>query len=127
MLETRVALDDVPPGHGTGVAAPASQKKPAMQSMHAVWPLWSWYSPGTQLTHSDWPDWSVMLPGTHFVGAVEPVAQADPAGHTVQSLASLSLGRFEKRPAGHGNSADAPDGQNFPALQLRHDVAPVWS
>ena len=36
-------LLDVPPGHGTGVAAPVAQKKPRGQSMQLILPYSFWY------------------------------------------------------------------------------------
>ena len=77
--------------------------------------------------HSAWPGLSLMVPGAHAVGAVEPVAHAEPAGHAVQSLASSSPGRLEKLPAGHASWADAPRGQKLPPVHRLQLVAPTSS
>ena len=54
---------------------------------------------------------AVNVPGAHGVCAVDPVEQAEPAGHAVHALAACSPGELEYDPAGHGNSAAAPEPQ----------------
>ena len=70
---------------------------------------------------------AVIEPGAHVVGAVEPVAHAEPAGHTVQLSACERPGVSEKVPSRHGSSAAAPGGQYEPASHALHAVAPSAS
>ena len=70
--------------------------------------------PPTQLVHELAPDAGLIVPGAHGVGAVEPVAQDDPASHAVHSEASVRPWVLENVPAKQGSSADAPGGQNLP-------------
>ena len=68
-----------------------------------------------------------MVPGAHSSGAVEPVAQDEPAGQARHSEADCKPVLFEYVPALHGSSADAPGGQKLPPLQTLHVVAPLLS
>ena len=95
--------------------------------MQAVEPDASWYSPATHIVHSDWRVLAANVPGAHSACAVDPVAQADPVGHSVHSAELVRFGTFEYEPAGHGSSADAPSGQKLPPLQDLHDTAPSRS
>ena len=57
--------------------------------MQIVSPGVSWYLPPTHSEHSEAPP-DEIVPAAHWVGAVLPVEQKEPAGHVVQSL-GLSL------------------------------------
>ena len=48
-------------------------------------------------------------PGKHSECAVEPVEQAEPAGHGAHELAFCRPSVLEYEPAGHGSSAAAPE------------------
>ena len=93
----------VPARHGSSAEAPGGQKLPALQTLHWVAPLSSWYVPPLQGVQVAWLADPVNVPGAHGAWAVEPVVQAEPAGHGVHSDASLRLGSFEKLPARHGS------------------------
>ena len=67
------------------------------------------------------------VPGAHGACAVDPVAQADPVGHSVHSAELVRFATFEYEPAGHGSSADAPSGQKLPPLHGLHVTAPSSS
>ena len=98
----------VPASHSSTVLAPSSQKCPAVQSSHAVWPALAWNLPAVQSVHVAWPVVAVIVPGAHCVCAVEPVEQADPAGHVVHSEAAARPALLENDPAAHGSAAAAP-------------------
>ena len=57
-----MALLFVPPGHGTGVAAPSTQKKPRGQTLHAVAPVSSWYEPAAQSEHAPTIQVAALVP-----------------------------------------------------------------
>jgi len=61
-------------------------------------PARSWYLPATQVTQMAALDALAIVPGAQGVGAVEPVAHDDPAGHAVQLSGFTRLGAFEYVP-----------------------------
>ena len=77
----------------------------------------SWYSPAGHAAHSDWLLLVVMVPGAHGVGAVEPVAHAEPAGHGLHSLSDCRLVLLEYEPALHGRGMELPSGQKWASGQ----------
>ena len=67
----------------------------APQALHADWPAASWYCPLPQSAHATCPVEDEKVPAPQYVGAVEPVAHAEPAGHAVQSLEEDRPAEFE--------------------------------
>ena len=67
-------------------------------------------------------------PGAHQAGSAAPVAQAAPAGHSMQSSLEVierASVVFWWRPDGHGRGADAPSAQYEPASHSKHAVLPL--
>ena len=64
-----------------------------------------------QTSHVDWPLLAANDPGRQSVWSVEPVAHAEPAGHSVHWVADSRFVRFEYDPFLHGSSAGEPPGQ----------------
>ena len=62
-------------------------------------------------SHVDEPPAALNEPGKHSECAVEPVEQAEPAGHGAHELAFCRPSVLEYEPAGHGSSAAAPEPQ----------------
>ena len=66
-------------------------------------------------------------PGAHQAGSAAPVAQAAPAGHSMQSSLEVierASVVFWWRPDGHGRGADAPSAQYEPATHSKQAVSP---
>ena len=66
-----------------------------------------------------------MLPGAQTPCVVDPVGQAEPIGHCVQSLCATPPAAPRYEPAAQTEAAAAPAPQNEPAGQLTHAVAPL--
>ena len=86
----------VPFSHGSGALLRSSQKEPATQSKHAVWPLMFMNVPGAHASHEPMLAFGCTVPGLHGVGAKAPVEQKDPAGHGGQSS---TVGMSERSPS----------------------------
>ena len=104
-------LDQVPPGHGTGVVELRGQYEPRSHVAHAV-PLASVrYEPPSHGAHSALPADAATVPGGHGVGANEPVEQLEPAGQIKQPLSEARLRESDQVPPGHGTGVGEPRGQ----------------
>ena len=73
-----VTLEVVPAAQKTGAGLPSKQYDPTEQSLHAVRPLSSWYSPAEQAEHEPLPG-PATRPGLHSKRAWPP-GQKLPAG-----------------------------------------------
>ena len=92
--------------------------------MHAVAPPEDWYLPAVHASHRSSPVVAVIVPGSQGEAAVAPAAQAEPAGHVVQSLGPVAPMVSLYEPAAHSNAALAPSSQYEPAGQSMHAVLP---
>ena len=93
--------ENEPSGQGSGAAAPSSQKEPAGQSWHAVWPVSFWKVPAV---HALQVSAFVRLdtePAAHGVGAVAPIEHALPAGQSWQPSCEVSPLSLPNVPAAH--------------------------
>ena len=77
--------------------------------------------------HAEAPLVAENVPALQVVGATLPVEQYDPAGHSVQSLASALSVALEYVVAGQGSGAEAPSGQYEPSTHASHSVMPSSS
>ena len=97
----------VPSGHGTGVVAPAAQRKPAVQLWHAVLPGTSVKVPASQGTHTPRPLDAATVPAAHSLqtaGSELPgIGLAVPSGHVTHDalLDAPTSGLYV--PAGQGS------------------------
>ena len=82
-----------------------------MHSAHAVLFGSDVNFPAGQTSHVDWPLLAAKDPGRQNVWSVEPVAHAEPAGHSVHWAADDKLALFEYEPFLQGSSAGEPFGQ----------------
>ena len=80
-------------------------------SAHAVLFATEVNFPGAQTSQVGWPLLAANDPGRQNVRSVEPVAHAEPAGHSVHCAADDRLALFEYDPFLHGSSAGEPFGQ----------------
>jgi hypothetical protein len=106
LLEAPVALEEVPPGHGTGSAAPCLQKKPGVQLSHTVAPRCACILPAGQSVQTSVPARAATLPGKHSRQASERllpgIGLAFPAVQWTHELL-LDAPRLELYvPPGHG-------------------------
>ena len=97
-----------PASHSVGATAPASQKPPALQISHAVWPLLPWKEPAAHTEHSSELALGAIVPVEHTIGAVAPIAHALPAGHVWHSPCDASPVALPKEPPAHGLAVAAP-------------------
>ena len=72
--------------HAVGSVARARHRLPAGHATHAVAPLADWYVPASHAAHTLSPARAAIVPASHAVASVLPVAQAEPAGHSLHSL-----------------------------------------
>lgn len=112
-LARKVAFVEVPFGQGRAAAAPALQKEPGGQSLHAVWLSSSWYLPASHLEQMGWPSRLLYVPCEQADGFDEPTGQKVPEAQVLHWLLAVITGRSwsECVPSGHGTAAEAPAGQ----------------
>ena len=126
LLVSPVTPDQVPPGHGVGAEPPSpAQYEAIAQARHAVAPLLFWNRPGLQGAQLSDRLAGAAEPGLHGFGAVAPVEQAAPAGHSWHSPLLVRLRALLHRPAGHGSAADAPVPQKEPATHSTQAMRPL--
>ena len=88
-----MALEKLPPLHGSAAAAPGGQYEPPSHGLHAVSPSLSWYEPPAHGVHLSLTavDASVYEPLAHGACSVEPVVAKWPGEASVHSLAAERL------------------------------------
>ena len=101
----------MPARHGSSADAPGGQKLDALQILHAVAPLASWYAPPLHETHEDWPSLAVIVPGAQSLWVVEPAAHAEPAGQAMHIELFLLPYSGVYVPPSHGTGKTLPCGQ----------------
>ena len=92
--------------------------------MHDVAPVDDWYSPALHKVQLALSLVLATLPDAHVLGAVAPLAQAEPAGHTVQSACDMPPVAARYEPSLHGATELAPTPHQPPASHTSHDVLP---
>ena len=115
----------MPPGHGCGVVAPSTQRKPRVQLEQAVLPRVDAKVPARQSSQVARLPNLAKVPPAHGVGSREPVGAKKPGSAAVHSPALARLVALEKLPSRHGRGADAPSGQKEPPSHGLHSVAAV--
>lgn len=106
-----LAEDQVPPGQGSGYAAPALQDVPAPQDAHEVEPEAERYLPAGQLTQLEAPAVARKDPAGQSEQLDAPGREYDPAGHTNAAYAAM-LADGQKKPPGQGRQSEAWQSQN---------------
>ena len=93
------------------LAAPSSQKPPAVQIWHAVAPVDGWKEPAEHGAHSVEPREAADVPAPHGFGSGDPAAQAWPSGHSTQVALLVARGVLLKKPSEHSVTLAAPTSQ----------------
>ena len=122
-----IELPTVPAAHGVGAELPLAHQDFLGHTVHAVAPLAAWNDPAAQRSQVAMPLSAAKLPGAQKATSVAPVEVAEPAGHTWQSVATVSPLALLKRPAGHASAALLPAGQYAPGPHVWQLVAPLAS
>ena len=103
--------ENEPSGQGSGAAAPSSQKEPAGQSWHAVWPVSFWKVPGAQSGQTATPGTALAVPRLHSLHASELLAPLlgwyVPALHEWHPALVLRPTTSDQVPASHCWKTDA--------------------
>ena len=77
----------------------------------------SWaYEPGAQLSQVALSFLSANVPTRQRSGSCDPMLEKKPGGVLSHSKRSDKSVRLVKKPAGHGNGAEDPEGQKCPRL-----------